>query len=287
MGAGTVAAGDEGILALRNGCKRIQNGSCLLNTGRVRRRSAQDEIVIQEGNALCFEAIYSAGEALFNKGFFLALGMDQNQVGIAELGGRDCLAGTGRLDFHSVAIGALEDGQQIAQQTRVFHRSGGGKADDLCLFGSGRNLTCINRGTVLDVEQILTVLLKAIVCGQVQRFLGQEPLDEGIRTGGIHRNVSDRVAVSIHKRRLGIYGDNGVGVEHLVVGFLQNAGIHHKTGLGGNLSGGFRRGSRCGGSGSLSGSLRLSRLACAAGKKTKHHGKKQQHGQNLFHCLTS
>ena len=83
-----------------------------------------------------------------------------------------------RLDFHSVAIGALEDGQQIAQQTRVFHRSGGGKADDLCLFGSGRNLTCINRGTVLDVEQRLTVLFKAIVCGQVQRFLGQEPLDE-------------------------------------------------------------------------------------------------------------
>jgi len=109
VGAGTVATGDEGILALRNGCKRIQNGSRLLNTGRVRRRSAQDEIVIQEGNALCFEAIYSAGEALFNKGFFLALGMDQNQVGIAELGGRDCLAGTGRLDFHSVAIGALEE----------------------------------------------------------------------------------------------------------------------------------------------------------------------------------
>ena len=65
VGARTVATGDEGILALRNGCKRIQNGSCLLNTGRVRRRSAQDEIVIQEGNALCFEAIYSAGEALW------------------------------------------------------------------------------------------------------------------------------------------------------------------------------------------------------------------------------
>ena len=85
MGAGTVATGDEGILALRNSCKRIQNGSCLLNTSRVRRRSAQDEIVIQEGNALCFEAIYSAGEALFNKGFFLALGMDQNQVALPNL----------------------------------------------------------------------------------------------------------------------------------------------------------------------------------------------------------
>ena len=177
---------------------------CLLNTGRVRRRSAQDEIVIQEGNALCFEAIYSAGEALFNKRLLPGFWHGPES-------GQHCRTWRQRLPCRYRQTGLPQCSHRCSrrwaadsQQTRVFHRSGGGKADDLCLFGSGRNLTCINRGTILDVEQILTVLFKAIVCGQVQRFLGQEPLDEGIRTGGIHRNVSDRVAVSIHKRRLGI-----------------------------------------------------------------------------------
>ena len=46
VGAGTVATGDEGVLALGNGGKGIQNGSTVLDTGRVSGGAAQNEVVV-------------------------------------------------------------------------------------------------------------------------------------------------------------------------------------------------------------------------------------------------
>ena len=210
--------------------------------------------------------------------------MHQNQVGIAELGGVDGLAGTGRPDFHGVAVGGLKHGQQVTQQAGVIDRGGGGQANDLGFLSSGCNLTGIDGSIVLDIEQVLAVFRNTILASHIQSFLAQQPLNQSIRAGSVHSDVGNGIAVSIGERRLGIHGDGGVGIEHLVVCFLQDAGVHHQS----SLSGSF--GSRCSrlrksGSGGGFGSLSLSRLCRAAGDQAQQHDSNQKQRNDLFHVL--
>ena len=144
VGTGTVATGNESVLALGDGSESVQNRSSSLNTGGVSGRTSQDEVVVDKGQTLSLEAIDNAAETVSDESLFLALGVDQNQVSIAGLGSSNGLAGTGGLNFDSVAVSSLESGQQVTQQAGVLNGSGGGQTDNLGLLGGGSDLTGVD-----------------------------------------------------------------------------------------------------------------------------------------------
>ena len=122
VGAGTVTAGDEGVLAVSNGSEGVQNGSGGFHACGIGGGTAQDEVVVDEADALGLKAVDHTAEAIGDESFLLTLGVDQNQVGVSGLGGGDGLAGTGGLDLHGVAVGSFKSGQQVTQQTGVVDR---------------------------------------------------------------------------------------------------------------------------------------------------------------------
>ena len=281
MGAGTVATGDKGELALGDGGKGVLHGGAGGSTGRVGRGAAEHEVVVDEGDPLGLKAVHYPGEALFHEAGFLGLGVDQDQVGIAVLGGGDGLAGTGGLDLHLIAVLALEHGQQVVQQAGVLHGGGGGQADGLGLLGSSGDLPVVDRGVILHVEQVLAIVLHAEVGGHVQGGLAQQPVDQGVGAGGVHRHIGNGIAVGIGKGCLGVHGDNGVGVEHAVVSLIEDLGVNGSDRL---LRGSFRLHS----SGSLRGSGGLGggrRVGSAAGAKAQDHHQGQQESKCFFHVL--
>ena len=213
--------------------------------------------------------------------------MNQNQIGIAEFCGADGLAGTGGLNLHRITVGRLKHRQQIAQQTGILNGGGGRKTDDLGFLGGMGDLASIHRRTVLHIEQVFPILFKAVVPRQIQGFLAQEPPDQCIRTGSIHRHIGNGIAIGIGEGCLRIHSKQRVGIEHLVICFLEDAGIHHHTGLGRRLGGrlgrcfGDRLHRRC-----IGGRLGFRRF-CAAGCQTENQHQSQHQGQTLFHCHTS
>ena len=126
MGTGAIATGDKGIFAFRNGGKGIQHGGSILYAGRIGFRAAKYKIVVQEGKPRGVKALQGVGVARVNKILFLALGMHQDQIRIAILGGGDGLAGTGGLDLYRIAVFLFEYRQQVAEQAGVVDGSGGG-----------------------------------------------------------------------------------------------------------------------------------------------------------------
>ena len=279
MGAGGIATGDEGVLALGDGGEGVHDGGGSSNTGGVSGGTAEDIVVVDKAGALGLEALDDAGEAVSNEGLLLALGVDQDQIGVAHLGVGDGLAGAGGVDLHGVAVLGLEHGQQLGEQAGIVDGGGGGQTDGLGFLGGSGDLTGVDRSILLDIEQVGAVLLHAVGTCHVQSGLGHQPLVQGIGTGGVQSNVGNGIAVGIDKGSLGVDGDDRVGVEHLVVGFLQNAGVNHQL-SGGSSSldggGGFH------GSGSLRRSSGLSGGG-AAGGQGEDHGQSQQQGQQLFH----
>ena len=287
MSAGCVTAGNEGELAVCDGRECVLDGSGSLDTGGVSGRTAQDVVVVDEGHALSLEAINHAGEAEVDKILFLALGVDQNQVSIAHLGVVDGLAGTGGVNLHGVAVLSLELGQQLTQQAGVVDGSGGGQADDLGLFGSGSDLAGVDRSVFLDVEQVGAVLSNTVSASHVQSFLGNQPLIQSGRTGSVDGNIGNSIAVRIHEGSLGIDSDDGVGVQHVVVSFHQDAGVHDQSCLGRSLGGSLGNDGSRSLSGNRCGSFGSSRLGSAAGCQTQDHNQNQQQGNNLLHFRSS
>ena len=287
MGAGSVATGHEQELALGDGSESILDGSGGSNTGGVSGRTAQDVVVVDEGGALSLKAGNHTGKTGLDEGLLLALGVDQDQIGVAHLGVVDGLAGTGGVNLHGVAILGFELGQQLAQQSGVIDGGGGGQADDLGLFGGGSNLAGVDGSVILDVEQVGAVLFNTVGAGHIQSFLGNQPLVQSVSTGGVHSHVGNGIAISVHEGSLGIDCDDGIGVQHVAVSFHQDAGVDHQTSLGGCVgfsgSGGFN-----GGSGGFDGCAGgLGGLLGAAGDQTQHHNQNQQQGNQLFHVSSS
>ena len=207
--------------------------------------------------------------------------MDQDQVGIAVLGSGDGLAGTGGLHLHLIAVLALEHGQQVVQQAGVLHGSGSGQADGLGLLGGGGDLTVVDRGVILHIEQMLAIVLHAEVGGHVQSGLAQQPVDQGVGAGGVHGNIGNSIAVGISEGCVGVHSDNSVGVEHAVVGLIEDLGVNGSNRL---LCGGFRLHS----SGSLGGSGGLGsgrRVGSAAGAEAQDHHQGQQESKCFLHVL--
>ena len=255
------------MLALGDGGEGVQNRCGRFDTGRVSGRTAQDEVVVDEGNARSGETADNTAEAVGHEGLFLALGVDQDQVGIAGLCSGDGLAGAGGLDFHGVAVLGLEDGQQVAQQAGVLDGSGGGQTDGLGLVGSLGDLAGIGGGILQNIEQVLAVLGNTVLTGQLQCLFGQQPLDQSISTDGVHIDIVHSIAVSVHKGRGRVHSNGGVGVEHLVVSFHQDDGINHHGVL-------------------TAGSLLVCGLG-STGCQTQNHNQNQQQGNDLLHILSS
>ena len=290
MGAGAVAAGDEGVLAVGDGLEGGLDVSGVLDARGIGGRAAEYKVVIHPVQALGLHAVDHIREAVGNEGLLLLLGVDQDQVGVAHLGVGDGLAGAGGVDLHLVAVLLLENGQQVAQQTGVVDGGGGGKADVLGLLGGLGNLGGGDGAAVLEIEQVFAVLFKSVVGSQVLAFLGKQPVDQRRGAHGVEFHVRNRVAVGVDKGSVGIHGQQAVVVDHGVVRLHEDAGVdHQRVSLGGGLfrrRSFFDRGRLCcrffHGSGSLGGRRGGSR-ALPAGSQRKNHDHRQEQGYDLFH----
>ena len=286
MGAGSIAAGDEGVLAVGNGCeggKNISSGCC---AGRVSGGAAEYKVVVDEGEALALKAFQYATEAFLNKGLFLALGVYEDKVGIAVLGGGDGLAGTDGLYFYGVAIGGFKCGQQIAQQAGVIYRGSGRKTNNLGLLGGSCDLALIAGSVFFYIEQIVAILLNAVFAGQLKAFLAEEELNEGVGAGGVNGYIFNGVAVCIRKGSFGIYSYCGIGVDHLVILLFEDDSIHNNffSGLFNNFLNHFFNHFFCN---FLNGSLNGFLLGSAASHKAKQHKGGHKDCQQFLHswCL--
>ena len=131
---------------------------------------------------------------------------------------------------------------------------------------------------------MLSVLGNAVIPGHIQRFPGQQPVNQGIGAGGIHGDIGNSLTIGVGEGCVRVHGKKRVSIEHFVICFLQDAGVNHQFGLGRGLSGGFGR--RLGGSGSGSRSFG-GLLSSAAGSQTQQHHGNQKQGNALFHIRSS
>ena len=266
MRTGAVAAGDEGVLAVGDGGEGREDILGILHARGIILRAAEDEVVVHVCQTLGIHAVDHTREARVHKGLFLGLGVHEQQVGVAHLGGGDRLAGAGGVDLDLIAVLVLEHRQQIAQQARVVHARGGGHADDLRLLGGGGDLRLGDRAVVLQIEQVVAVLLLTEFRGGSLTLLAQQPVDERVGAGGVELHVADRVAVGVGKGRIGIDRQQRVVVDHAFVLLHEDDGVQ--------LDGRLRRGL---GRGALDG------LVCGARAQREHHQHRQKQGQILFH----
>ena len=100
--AGTVTAGDKGVLAVGNGLEGGLDVSGVLDARGVGGRAAEDEEVVHPVQTLIFHAVDHIREAVGNEGLLLLLGVHQDQIGVAHLGVGDGLAGTGGINLDLV-----------------------------------------------------------------------------------------------------------------------------------------------------------------------------------------
>ena len=281
MGAGLVATGDKGILAIGNGGEGVLHGSGVLDPGRIGRGAAQDKVVIHKRQPLTLKAGQHIGITGCHELLLLAFGVDQEQVSISALGIGNGLAGTGRGDLYRVAVGLLKDRQQIAQQAGVIHRGGGRQTDHLRLLGGLGYLGCGDRRALTQIEEVLTVVGVTVLCCGGLPLLGEHPVDEGSGPLGVNVNIGHSIAVRVHKGRIGIDGQEGVVVDHVVVGFVQNRQINSLL-LGRIVLGRFVIRNIIYGRLIFSGIL-----LCARGQKCCKQGERQQEDSNFFHHFNS
>ena len=228
MRAGAVAARDKGILAVGDGLEGGLDILSVLHAGGIRGGTAEHKVVVHPVQALRIHAVDHTGEALVNESLFLLLGVDEDQIGVAHLGVGDGLAGAGGINLDLVAVFILEDRQQVAEQAGVVDGGGGGQADQFGILGGFGNPGIGDGAVFLQIEQVLAIFLEAVVGGQRLALLGEKPVDESIRTHGVQLHILHFLAVGIHKRGVGVYGQQAVVVDHGVIGFFKDAGIDHE-----------------------------------------------------------
>ena len=166
MGAGLVAARDE-VGAL--GLDRLQRGDDVLRSldaGRIALRPDQDEVVVHDGIALHAKAV---GEELF----FLRLGMDEHDVGIAAPGGVERLSGALRHHLHVDAGLRLEHRQDVAEQAGILRRGGRGD-DDRFVLREGVARRTAKRRSRGDQKTALEHAFLRVFLPSDQQFAGEE-----------------------------------------------------------------------------------------------------------------
>ena len=118
-------------------------------------------------------------------------------------------------------------------------------------------------------------------------------MHQGVSAGGVDGDIGNGVAVGIGEGSLGVHGDHGIGVEHALVGFLEDGQIHHHSaaavigGLLGAAFGSLLRGLRSvvglGVGGVLRGGFGGVLFSAAACQETQNRGQGQHQCKKLFH----
>ena len=120
VGAGVVAAGDEGGFGVGNALQRLGRALAAHHAGRIVGRADDDEVVVHD--VLAAHAVAGVHERVF-----AGAGMDQQHVGVAVLAQLERLARAHGDHLDRGAGLRLEVGQDVGQQTRVLGAGGGGQ----------------------------------------------------------------------------------------------------------------------------------------------------------------